>query len=401
MPLPNVEIPLLDNQLGRVESSPDRVPGLILSGIATDYLELDTPTQIFTLQAAIDLGIDSAYDEDNSLDAYRQIKEFYDQAGNGQELWFMIIDQAVTMEDACDKANDYAKLLLDAAQGAITVWGITRVPDEGYTAALTKGFDDDAYAAILKADALCKEYTAAFKPCRAIIGARDFQGVPADLVNLRANTNNNVAVLLGNSKASDTGTCMGHLLGRIASIPVQRNIGRVKDGDMGLVDAYFSNGASVMTLESAWDTIHDKGYIFFRKFAGINGFFYNDDPTCSPKSGDYSSLARGFVIDKAVRITYGIYVTELQDDLDTDDDGFLDPSVVKAFQQKIINAINANMRGAQVNNNNISGVECEIDPKQNLLQNDTVTIKKLGVRPKGYSKYIYVPLGFTNPLNNA
>jgi hypothetical protein len=459
MGLPKVTIPLLNGQLGTFEAVDGKVPGLIVSGVAvTGGIGLADPRQIFALEDAEALGITEIYDRDEETDAWLQIKEFYDEAGRGAELYIMIVAKTATMASVCDIANNLAKKMLNYAEGRITYWGITRVPDSGFTLATTKGYDDDAYAAILKAQALCEDFASQFKPCRAIIGGRAFAGVVANLVNLRQNTDNRVMTLLGSSQttypatAADTiaagtnvltnakkyvvendtvtwdgvvravgyiieavtgkltfsgagvvrevysgnyrGTAMGMVLGRMAKTPVQEKISRVRTGDLNILNAYFSSGASVMTLESAWDAIHDKGYVFFRKFVGRNGFYFTSDPTCVSEADDYSSFARGLVIDKAMRILYGASLDEIDGDNDVDEDGFIEPAYAKSLQAQLENALLLAMA------NEISGAEVLINPRQDVLATNKVQITKAGVRPRFYASIIDIPLGFTNPQNN-
>lgn len=394
--LPNVKISLLNNQLGRVAASADGLAGLIMSGVAVaTKIALLEPKQIFTLADAVALGLDATYDTTNSTDVYRQISEFYAQAGNGAELWIMLCVNTMTMTDICDKTMNNARRILDAAAGRIRLLGITRSPSVGYTPVVTDGIDGDVRTAAMKLQALGDEYAGLYKPFRAIIAARAFTGVPANLFDFRTLSLNRVGVVLATTKATSKNPAVGLVLGRFAKNPVQQKISRVKDGDMGILQGYMSDGATVETVESAWDSIHDKGYTFFRKFANKSGYFINDDASASLLTDDYSSLARGRVIDKAMVIAYRTFVEEIADDLEIDQDGYMSAAVVKSYQAKIENAINNEMRAA----GEISSVLCEIDPKQNLLSTDTVKITKLGVIPKGYASYIDVPLGFTNPLN--
>jgi hypothetical protein len=458
MGLPKVTIPLLNGQLGTFEAVDGKVPGLIVSGVAVSGgIGLADPRQIFALEDAEVLGITADYDRDNEVDAHLQIKEFYDEAGKGAELYIMLVAKTATMASVCDITNDLAKKMLNYAQGRITYWGITRVPDSGYSLATTKGFDDDGYAAILKAQALCEDFASQFKPCRALIGGRAFAGVVGNLINLKQNTDNRVMLMLGSSQTTypttapasisagsnvltnakkyvvegDTitwdavvravgyeftavtgkltftgsgvvrevltanykGTAMGMVLGRMAKTPVQEKISRVRTGDLNILNAYFSSGASVMTLETAWDAIHDKGYVFFRKFVGRNGFYFTSDPTCVSGADDYASFARGLVIDKAMRILYGASIDEIEDDNDVDEQGFIAPAYAKALQSQLENALLLAMA------NEISGAEVLINPKQNVLATNKVQITKAGVRPRFYATYIDIPLGFSNPQN--
>ena len=389
--LPGVSINILNNQIGAGTPIADNIMGLVVFGPAPSGLTQSTPKQIFNLQDAVDVGIDESYDTGNSVDAHHQIKDFYDRAADGTELWIMVVDPTTTMESACDKANDIVKKLLDAAGGKIKMWGITRVPDGGYTATYNDGLDDDVTAAITNAQALSNEYRDQFNPVRALIGGRDYQGTPGNLKDGSQSSDNRVGVVLG-STTSDGYPAVGFTLGQFANRQVQRKISRVKDGDVGLTDAYLSDGTKVEESKSAWDSIHDKKYIFFRTFANKSGYYFTGDPAFTGSDDDYAELARGRVIDKAHRLAYVTWADEVEDDVTVDANGFLPPELVKDYQRKIEQGI-----GSQMIPDNISAVSCQIDPEQDIIANDQVKITKLGVRPKGYATFIDVPLGFNNP----
>ncbi len=392
--LPDVSITILNGQTGSVQASPDHIYGLVLSGVAATGLTISTPKHVNSLAEIEALGIDATYDTTNTTDVYKQLKDFYTQAGTGTDLWFMIIPKTTIMATACDKTQDIVKKLLNAAGGDITLWGISRVPDGAYTATTTEGLDSDVFAAVLTADALNKEFSSVHKPCRCIIGGRAFTGTPGNLKNLKTMSNNTVSIMLG-SIVSGGNPAVGFTLGTFANRPIQRKIARVKDGDVGVVAAYMSNGTTTETYEASWNSIHDKGYIFFRKFTRKSGYFFTDDPTCCPDSDDYASMARGLVVDKAHRVAYDTFVIEVQDDIEIDENGNLDAAVVKDYQQKILNALEANL----VATGNASSARCEINAEQNVIATNTVAFEKVGVIPKGYSKYIDIPLGFYNPAN--
>lgn len=395
MALPGVNIELLNNQLGAVAGTDDGVAGLIMSGIAVaGKIGLAEAKQIFNTDDAKELGLDAAYDTANSVEVWKHISEFYAQAGEGKELWIMLVQNTTTMEDICDITNELAKKLLDDSGGRIRILGVTRIPDGSYTPTYTNEIDDDVNAAILTAQALAEAYAAQYKPVRVLLEGRDFQGTVADLTNLRAGSQNRVGIVLGNTKAA-TSAAVGLALGRMAAIPVQRNIGRVKSGDLGIAAAYLSDGETIETYSnSEWASIHDKGYIFMRSFQGINGYFFNDDPSASPLTDDYSSLARGRVIDKALQITYQTYVNEILDEIEIGDDGKINPAVIKNYQALIENALTLNM----LNQGNISNITPTIDPAQNVLSTNKVVVD-LRITPLAYGKTIEVKLGFDNPAN--
>jgi hypothetical protein len=395
MGLPGVKINVLNGQLGRVALTDDSVMGLIGAGVAVvEGIQLSEPRQIFALKDAEDLGIDEAYDTENEVNIWKQIRDFYAVAGTGAELWIMIVSNATLMADIVDNTGAVAPALLDAAEGRIRMLGVTMDHDTNYEAAYTNGFDDDAYAAAVAAQNLVNDYAARNIPIRVLVEGRDFQGDPTTLTDLREGSQNGVGVVLDGLEAESIAAAVGRALGKFASIPVQRNIGRVKDGDLNIPNAYLSDGNPLEDLsEGQWGAIHDKGFIFLRKFNGRSGYYYNDDPAATVITDDYSALARGRVIDKAHRIAYTTYVGEILDDLEVDpDSGQLNPAVIKSYQALIENAIEANM----LNTQEISGVSVRIDPAQDVLSTDKVQLK-LNIIPKGYGKNIEVDLGFENP----
>jgi uncharacterized protein (UPF0297 family) len=396
MGLPGIDINVKADGLGASVSVDDGIMGLILSGPAPSELTISTPAAIFSLQEAEVLGIDADYDTDNTVDSYQQIKDFYTFAPKGTELWIMVIPPTTTMESACDKDNDVVKKLLNAAAGRVKMWGIHRIPDGAYEPTYDDGLDDDVSAAVLVADALCDSFADQFRPCRALIGGLGFQGVVGDLKDFSLSTNDRVGVVIG-SVSEDGHPAVGFTLGKFASIPVQRKISRVKDGDIGKVSAYMTDGETIETYEASMDALHDKGYIFFRTITEKSGYFFSSDPACVSAANDFASLARGRVIDKAIRLTYLTMVEELEDDIDIDASGYIASAVLKDYQNKIKNALETQMADNLSTGN---PVVVEIDPAQNVLATGKVKIDKLAIRPKGYASLIEIDLGFDNPINS-
>jgi hypothetical protein len=386
MGLPKVAITLGNGNLGRTVATEDGVAGLVLSGVATASLALATPKAIFSLDDAIALGITEA---GTNASAYRHIKEFYDLAGEGAELYIMLLASTVTLAQMADVAfATGAALLLNAAQGRIRLLGLTR---NAAAPTLKDGLDEDGLAAITKAEQLALSYSAAFKPVRILIEGRgaDVENV-ATLKDLRTYSANHVGVVIGSTK-NDGSASVGLVLGRAAAIPVQRNLGRVKDGAMPVNQA-FINRKKVEEI-SADDLLHDKGYIIFRTFVGRSGYFLNDDPMCAPVTDDYSQLALGRVIDKAILIAYQTYVEELNDEVVIDAQGRISVPVIKYLQSKIETAVNQGMAGE------ISSFSAYIDAGQNVLSTGKIIVKA-AVVPVGYTKTIEVLLGFANPALN-
>lgn len=393
MAFPKVEIQVQNGQLGQTEGTDDAVAGLIGTGVEiVGNIAINEPKQIFGVKNAEALGFSDLVNPE----MYAQIVDFYAQAGEGAELWISIQAEATLMANILDVNNDMAVKLLDAAGGRIRILAITRKADLAYAPVYADGIDPDVIASIDKAQELAKAYADAYKPLRVVIGGRDYQGVIADLADLTQRDDNRVALLLGGKGAGSLEACVGLALGRLANVPVQRKISRVKDGDLGLTEAYLSDGVTTIDelSEAEIKAIHDKGWITFRKFFGVNGYFFSSDQTATGADDDYRTLGRGRVIDKAIQLAYQTYVNELDDDVELVN-GRLEAGVIKSYQAAVKRSIEQNMLAG----GEISSVTVVIDPLQDVLATNKIEVS-INIEPKGYSSVIVVKLGFTNPANS-
>lgn len=392
MSLPRVNITISNGGLGSVAAGDYGIFGMIISGIAVvDKLALLEPKQIFTLEEAENLGLNAAYDETNSLHVYRQIKEFYDEAGLGTELWVMLVSQTLTMTDMVNKANaNYAVKLLDAAQRKIRMLFVSRVPDNTYAPAITEGVDPDVYSALTNAQALAEERAGNNDPVRVVIEGRAFDGTSGDLQDLKTHDQNRAAVIIGGS-LNDLSCSIGLLAGRLAADPIRRNPARVKTGSLVLLNGYIG-AASVEASESLAGALHDKGFITFRTIPGKSGYFFTDAPTAVANSDDYATLPPGRVIDAAHVIAYATFMNEVLDEIEVDDNGYIDPVIVTGWQANIETAVLGAI-GDQM-----SKFEAEINPRQNVLAVPNIAVK-LKVTPVGYARSFDIDLGFDNPFN--
>ncbi|WP_343671812.1 DUF2586 family protein [Chitinophaga sp.] len=388
MGLPKVAITLGNGNLGRTVATDDGVAGLILTGVDNGLIGLNQPKVLFSLSDAENLGIKGS---NLNFSAYRHIKEFYDVAGEGAELYIMLVGDGVNQAQVLDMTNaEGAVKLLNAAQGRIRLLGVSFTPSGTYLPLMKDGLDAGTIDAVPKAQQLAEAYTAQFKPVRVLL-----EGVNADiehpetLKNLRTFSDNRVGIVIGSTLSGSAS--VGLVLGRAAAIPVQRNLGRVKDGALPVTNAYIA-GKAIEDI-TAVDALHDKGYIFFRTFVGRSGYYLNDDPMCAPATDDYSQLAPGRVIDKAITLCYQTYVEELNDEVAIDSDGKLSVPVIKYLQSRIETAVNTAMA------DEISSFSAYVDANQNVLSTGKITVKA-AIVPVGYTKTIEVLLGFTNPALN-
>lgn len=404
MAKPDVKVIETNGNLGRVGPSEDGISGIIVSGVAiAGQFALGDVLGPFASTADVEaLGITAAYDTTNTCMAHKHISDFYDYAGNGTGLYVMVVAKTVTMTDLADRTLSYAKKLLSTTLGKIRLLAITRVPDGAYTPTYTGQFEADLATAIVKAQALVNEEFTLHRPVSIIFEGRNFQGNASSSVDMRdsvAGYNaNRVSVMIGNDydyastvSYANKYAAAGIALGKAAKNPVQRNIGRVKDGDLGILNAGFSNGAKYSSLsETNTDSLHDHGYMFFRQHAGKAGYFFNDDPVAAPITDDYSSLSAGRTMDKVARITHQVFLEELLDDIELNPDtGKLDVGTIKYYQGEIEKEVNKQM----TNNGEIVRVTAFVDPDQNVTATNKVTAE-VNVRRKGMATDIEVSLGF-------
>lgn len=398
--LPRVKINFENGALGSVAPSSDGIVGLVSTAVAVGTsFELAKPYILRRLDDLTALGIEATQDDvpptDNEF-LYRHVKEFYDEAGDGAELWIMGFPNTFKASDLVDKTKQTAKLLIQAASGRLNAIGVIYNPASGYSPTVTNGIDADIDAAMLNAQGLAEWATESlYAPLFFVLEAREFNGDAIDLENLSTKSYNRVAVLLGDTQENSKGAAVGLLLGRLAKIPVQRHIGRVRDLALKTLDAFVGDKkASLADVES----IHNKGFITFRTFTGKSGFFFSDDSLATAVSDDYRSIARRRTIDKAYRIAYQTLLDFLCDEIPITNSGELVPAMVKSWESEVDTAIINQMTakgnlGVDTTDPNDKGVKCFIDYKQNVVSTSELVIS-LQVKPYGYAKYIDVKLGF-------
>lgn len=386
--LPNIKFNISTTGLGRLQADVQKIPGLIITGnTVTDKVTIGKSYQLFSIEEAQTLGIDAT----SNPFAYKHIVDFYNYSGEGAELWIMLVSDATTMAQMTDKAGVMAPKLIQDAGGKIRVLGLVKKSTGLETSA--NGVDADVDAAVLKTQDLAEYFADKYFPFRAIISGNNYSGTASDLKDYGTANYNKVSVLLANNDASKEAS-IGLALGRLASTPVQRNIGRVKDGAVEEIQAYFTSGQKVESSSTSWEAIHNKGYIFLRNYVGRAGFFFTDDPTLTKTDDDFKSLANGFVMDKAILIAYNALVNELLDEIPVTTQGLIHPAIIKNWQTNIETQID----GLMTSLGELSACKVFIDENQNILSTGVLTVR-IALQPVGYAKYITVNIGFTTNID--
>jgi len=388
----SVSITLANGQLGATLQTNDGIVGLVLTGKNESGYTTGTPVLVTSMADVAGRGITAT----NNSFAIKQLQEFYNQAGPGAQLYLMLVPATMTVAQMADNANaNGAKVLLDYAGGRIKVLGLlsddVAIHDAGGSITVANGLNGDVYTAAANMNVLAELYFNAEKPFRAIIGGTSFSGVAGDLTDETNGTiNNRKAILIGDT-AAGASACIGLLLGVVASIPVHRKISRVRTGPLTNTDAYIGS-AAVLSATGTLGAIANKGFITFITYPNVSGYFFSGDPMCTATTDDFCMLARGRVIDKAHVLAYATFVQEVDDEVPVNADGTLDAGFCKWLSQQIVNQINNTMTA----NKEISNVSCFIDPTQNILSNNQLTVA-LKITPVGYATDIFISLGFDNP----
>jgi hypothetical protein len=387
-----VEIIATTGGLGQLAPSEDGLCGLILqSATAPSGLALLTPRMISSLAEAEGLGITSAFDTTNTVKCWKHIKEFYDEAKTGVPLWIMFTAQTVTQTVAWDVANQatYFGKLQTAAGGKIRIMSMVRSHAAGYTATTTAGVDADVLTAMTKAQALVEEFRTRKQPFAAIVPGHYYQANTSTLQDLTTGTNKWVAGLIGDTE-SGVGCAIGLLLGRLASIAVDTQPGRVKDGARTNTAWYHNTTAFDLSKSPDAKAIESKGWLTMDMYVGRSSFYFTNDWTATAGTDDYNRLARVRIFQKAERLTYLTYLEEILDDIRLDPNtGMMSTVAVKDYEGKIQRVLDANL----TSNGELSGMVARIDPLQNVLATGYVKVD-IGMVPDAYANEFQIKLGF-------
>lgn len=386
--LPRIKISYLNGQLGTVGESPDGLFALVCGATAAGVtFELEKAYSVRGMDDLAALGITS----EGNPRLYKHVKEFYDEAEEGTELVVYGVAKSAKMTALLDKTSGSARKLVEGQNGRLR--GLFVAGDGGTTGSVTEGLDPDVLSALPIAQQLAEWATEElYAPLFVILEGRGYTG--EDLRDLSELAYNRVGVLIGDTEAGSEGACVGTLAGRLATLPVQRNAGRVKDGALFPTEMYVGNvkvdeGGSVIA------GLYDKGYITPRKYVGRSGYFFTDDRLACDETDDYAHLAHRRVIDKAYRIVYDTLLDMMLDELEVNEDGTLQAGIVKSWQQAVEDALNAAMTasGELSAGDDGEGCVCYIDQTQNVLATSKVAVT-VKVRPFGYARYVDVSLGF-------
>lgn len=393
-----VKITKQNGDLSAGPSGNDRISGMI-GGVATapSGLAFGTVAELDRLKDAEDLGIDAAYDSDNSELLWWHIREFFRMSPEGK-LWLLLVDHSVSPVNPDDLFADtgvaYCKKLINSAGGEIRQLGmLLRTADLAGT--YTDGLDDEIIAAIPAAQTFAEWCYTNHKPLNVIIECPDIQTPYSSLTDLRAMAAeyNKVSLVIGMdsdiadddaayAKRAALGTC----LGMVSLRAVNEDIGWVGPGNITdanrgyFVNACLSDGTAIEDVEADWQGLDDDGYIFVLPYTGLAGYRFNSDHTACLTTNDERSISRGRTKDKAARVLRAALLPAVKSPQLVDPDtGKLTPAVIKYFEKLANSALDTEM----TNQEEISGRKTTVDPDSDLLTGDQTLNVAFGVVPTG------------------
>lgn len=388
MALPKITIKYLNGQLGTVPESQDGLLALAVTGAtaAGETFALGTPYKIYRPQSLDQLGVT----EENNPRLYSLVLQFYSQSGESTPLVIVGYPATDTMTGLCDKTTGKLRSLLQSQKGDIRgiVLASASEAEDG-----EEGLDADVLSALPKAQELA-DYSAGelYAPIFVALEGRGFTEA-ADLKDLSELGYNRCCVVIGGTSDDGDGAAMGIFAGKVASAPVQRNIGRVADRAL-TPETMYIGGKLVDECVDDITTIYDKGYICPRTYVGRVGYFFTDDRMACDPTDDYAHLTARRTIDKAARIAYSTLLDYMLGEIETNEDGTMPQGVIKSWQAEVESAIDTQMTAAgELSGMDGSGCRCHIDPSQNVVSTSEINIT-LKVRPYGYARFINVELGF-------
>ena len=387
MALPKIKINYLNGLLGAVSDTEDGLLGIVSGATAVqDGFALETPYLLTRFEDLTDLGVTSA----NNAGLYKVVDEFYRDAEEGTKVVVYGVNASTSKDALCNKTTGKVKDLIVSQNGKLKA---VVVCNNGGTGTQTAGLAPTLYTAVPIAQDLAEWATdTLYAPLFIIFDAQGYDASKA-LTDMTSGENNRVCIMLGDTVVASSTSAVGLLAGRIASKPVQRNVGRVKDGTLFPSVMYIGN----KKIEEAYTVIvdaYDKGYIIPRKYNGRAGYFFSDDQMACDPTDDYAHIAYRRTVDKAYRIAYDTLLDYMLDEIEINKDGTMQIAVIKSWQSAVEGAINRQMTAnGELSGGDEGGCECYIDPTQNVLSSSKVHLV-LKVRPYGYARQIEVDLGF-------
>lgn len=411
-----IQINRTNGGLGKRNPSQDAISGMVISTAAYDSNLVNKVIELNSLTDAITQGITPALDTTHTTKVYAEVAEFY-RIAPGVKLFLLVLNSSATLTAVADVANasNLVKLLRSQeAAGKIrqVAIGADDAVSTSFGDILTRTVNGQVVThtgAVVKAQALALAEEALKRPVHIIVEGKHFTGTGTNALDLRESIWNHVSVYLGKND-NPTGTAKNASIGTLLGMEARRKVnecvgyvgeensplgGNIADSENYVNPKLSSDLAISSYTDTDWTQLDNKGYIFPKTYVGVPGVFLNDSHTCAPKSDDYSTIENLRTIQKAIRTVYKALVPYINSTIKINADGTLPQTVCSHFQ----NVANVAVRKEMGAFDEISSVDSNVDPNQNLLATSEIQIE-VEIIPTGVARKIIVPIGFKNPFNS-
>lgn len=380
--------------------------GLVLGGVAASGLALGVVSdELSRVEDAEAIGIDSTYDTTNDVLAWYHIKEFFRLNPDGK-LRVMLVAQGTTLAQMVDKANPYAKKMIDDTNGELRRIGVVLNPASGYSSTLTGGFDADVLAAITAGQLLATEAFDNKRPCKILVEGREFNGTVAAMNDLRANECPDVFVTAIQDPAAVTAfalhaksAAVGATLGMMSFVNENESIGWTAKGNLTsnltgeFASVAISSGALAQTLEADFPTLTLKGLIFGRNYPSQAGVYFDDYPSCDLVTSDYAYGQEVSVINEAARRIYDQLFPRINGPIKIDPaTGQVEPETAKDIETDGGQALDIMVRSEF-----ISGYDVYFDPTQDIQATGIAEVQ-FSIVSIATGRTITAKIGFTKSI---
>ncbi|WP_394749484.1 DUF2586 family protein [Spongiimicrobium salis] len=411
MARPGLTIEKGNGGLGRRQPSQRMISGAVMQAVATPKMTLG---EIYELRGTADanaLELNAEYDSSNKVLVHHHIERFFLRNPSGT-LHFMPVAQNVAMADIVDKDQEYLEKLLRTKAGEIRQAMVALNPDATYVPTIEDGLDSDVLAAIPVAQQLADHEFSKDRFAHIFLEGRSLTGTTSALRDLRdlAADAADVSVVIAadnDISASDPRyagyAAIGDVLGLVSSAFVGQNAGELTQGfnltdvaETAFISAGLSSGNPIDSYnDTDLDALNEKGYIFATSVSGIAGYFLVDMHTCSDIEGDYAYVENVRTINEMIRAARAALLPRVKGRLFVDpDSGKLAPNTIKEMEASTIASQDQLVADGDLS----GGVECYIDPDQNVLSTSRLEVS-LSAVPVAIGRQINLKIGFNNPSN--
>lgn len=407
-----------DGALGAKAPSEDNIMGLVASAplpLTGTYDEHGKVVLLIQASDADALGIDAAYDANSSVLVRYHIDEFFRLCPTGK-LYLMLSELGTTMEDMCDKNEDYVAKLIRESANKVKSIGVVLNVDNGYTPDTNDGIDSDVLSAAAKAQELVNDFaTRNIFVDMVVLEGKYLSETSGDWSSARELEAPNVHVaVLQDKDIADLDSlyegyaAVGTVLGGIAIRRVEEDLGAVviKDNPIpGSPNARIDSAAQEKWLRPAISSgvlckdltpneialLVEYGYVFADSYPEYSGVFFSGSPAATVATSDFAFGVNTRVWNKAARIAVKKLTPKMNSNVEVID-GKIQAATILGWEADVNNGRDG--LATMVADEHCLKTKAVINPDQDVMATSKVVVK-MAVTPYSYARTIEGELSFS------